>query len=262
LLRYSKISGWEVPTDTLPCWYISETERIRSLQEKKSFYDYRPSCYFKIVKRLENNFIEGHLGHNSFDGLFHSNITSTYTYFENYEKRIPVYFSFDRVTLYKLIEILPGRVLTFTLKRIDNPKAIQNNMAFMIMPFGDIALNQFYLKNIKPFLKKELSIDIYRADDINGNDIIIDTIYQRIEESEFIVAETSKCNKNVFYEFGYAAAKEKEIITIQDEKIEKQLFFDRTHIRAIFYSRNKIKAFQERLKNDITSIRQKIESKN
>jgi len=262
-LKFDNILGWKVPKGTLPCWVLSDSDRLRSIKESKPFYDYSPSCYFRITRRLDNNFIEGHLGHSSYNGeRFHENIRNSYTYFGDYQNRKPVYFSFDRVTLYRLIEIIPNNPLTLILRRVDSPKAITPNQAFMIMPFKFEELNSFYKTNIKDYLKSELQINIYRADDFNDNDIIIETIYNQIEQSEFLIADTSHPNKNVFFEFGYAAAKDKEIITIQNTEIEQNLFFDRVHIRAIFYSFDNIDAFLNQLKYTIIAIREKVTSKN
>lgn len=262
-LKFDNILGWKVPKGSLPCWVLSDSDRVSSIKENKPFYDYSPSCYFQITQRLDNNFIEGNLGHSSYNGeRFHENILTNYTYFSDYQNRKTVYFSFDRVSLYRLIEIIPNNPLKFILKRIDSPKATTPNQAFMIMPFKFEELNSFYKSYIKDFLKSELLINIYRADDFNDNDIIIETIYNQIEQSEFIITDTSHPNKNVFFEFGYAAAKDKEIITIQNTEIEQNLFFDRVHIRAIFYSFDNIYAFQNQLKNTIIAIREKVASKN
>jgi len=262
-LKFDNILGWKVPKGTLPCWVLSDSDRLLSIKENIPFNDYNPSCYFQISQRLDNNFIEGHLGHSSYNGeRFHADIITSYTYFSDYQKRKPVYFSFDRVSLYRLIEIIPNNPLKFILRRVDSPKATTPNQAFMIMPFKFEELNSFYKSYIKDYLKSELHINIYRADDFNDNDIIIETIYNQIEQSEFIITDTSHPNKNVFFEFGYAAAKDKEIITIQNTDIEQNLFFDRVHIRAIFYSFDNIDAFQKQLKNTITAIREKVASKN
>lgn len=256
--NYHKVLGWDVPIGTFPCWYISENERQTSIKENKPFYDYSPSCYFKMTGRLDNNFIEGHLGHSSFRGEFHENIHRDYTYLEEFQNRRPVYFTFDRITVHRLITIHPTKPLTFILKRVDKLKATQKDKAFMIMPFKHDDLNKFYKTHIRDFLKNEMNIQVFRADDFNGNDIIVETIYKQIEEAEFILADTSHPNKNVFYEFGYAAAIEKEIITIQNTDIDEGLFFDRVHIRAVFYSLKEIAPFQKQLKNSIIAIRDKI----
>jgi len=258
-----KILGRNIQSGILPCWTISDSDRLNAIQKKQPFIDYSPSCYFKITQRLDNNFLQGHLGHISFQGKrFHNEIDSFYTYFQDYQKRKPVYFSFDRVALYHLIEITFTKPLTFILKRVDDPKSIIFNQVFMIMPFKFDELNEFYKTNIRDYLKSELHINVLRADDFNNNDIIIDTIYNQIEKAEFIIVDTSHSNKNVFFEFGYAAAKDKEIITIQNTGIEQSLFFDRVHIRAIFYSSDNITEFQKQLKNTIKAIREKVASKN
>lgn len=146
-LKFDNILGWKVPKGTLPCWVLSDSDRLLSIKENKPFYDYSPSCYFQITQRLDNNFIEGHLGHSSYNGeRFHENIINSYTYFGDYQNRKPVYFSFDRVTLYRLIEIIPNNPLKLILKRVDSPKAIIPNQAFMIMPFK-IEAFQNQLKN-------------------------------------------------------------------------------------------------------------------
>jgi hypothetical protein len=256
---------WGIPVGAFPCWVISESDRNRSLKESKPYKDgfTRPPCYFQSTKRLDNNFIHGHLAHIE-ESKFHDRILSRYTYFADYEKRTPVYFSFDGVTLYKLIEILPTYPLTFAIQRIDNPKAIIPNRAFMIMPFKDPRLNTLYKDHLAPFLlsDKDLKVQIFRADDFNGNDIIVETIYHQIEQSEFIIADISHPNKNVFYELGWASAMEKEIIMIQSQDIEQNVFFDRSHIRTRLYSIKNIPELQRQLKNDIIAIRQKMSSRN
>jgi hypothetical protein len=254
---YQEVMGWHVPEATYPCWVISDAERKLSLKNKRPVADVSPPCYFKLTRQLDNDFVQGYLGHSSFNGEYHENISTNFTYLEHYLRRIPVYFTFDRVSLYKLITIHSSKPLTFILQRQDSPRITKDNTAFMIMPFRFPELNDFYQKNIKEVLKSELGIDIFRADDFSGNDIIIDTIYTQIEEAEFVVVDTSFDNKNAFYEFGYAAAKEKEIITIQNTDVEKTLFFDRAHIRAIFYSMSQTDVFRRQLLNFITAIRQK-----
>lgn len=254
-----------IPTDAFPCWIIDEAEKNQSLKDKKPLRHYRPHCYFKPTLRLDNNFIQGNLGHTSFGGKYHDTITTSYTYFADFQTRKAVYFTFDLVTIYRLIEILPSTPLTFTLKRIDNPKAVVKDSAFMIMPINkDNNLETLYKTHIRPFLKDnhDLGIQILRADDFNGNDIIIETIYNQIEQAEFIIADISLPNKNVFYELGWASAMEKEIITIQSQDIEQNVFFDRSHIRTRLYSFDNIPELQRQLKNDIIAIRQKTAAKN
>jgi nucleoside 2-deoxyribosyltransferase len=126
----------------------------------------------------------------------------------------------------------------------------------MVMPFQDEKMDAFYQTNIKKFLKTNLTIEAKRADDFTGNDVIVDTIYRELENSEFILCEITNNNKNVFYEIGYARAKNKELILML-QKGKKSEFFDIDHIRRIEYSISEPIPFQERLRDDILSIRGK-----
>jgi hypothetical protein len=250
---------WGVPAGAFPCWIIDESERLNALRNKRTFPDYSPPRYFIMTKRLDNNFIEGQVG--CIGQKPHVHYANFHDEFKKYENREPIYLSFDRVSLFRVVEIQPTTPLTFILRRIDDPKAIVVNQVFMIMPFGYPELNSLYKDYLKPFLKKELMIDIYRADDFNGNDVIIDTIYTQMEQAEIIISDTTHPNKNVFYELGWAAAKDKEIISIRDKAIKGSDFFDRAHIRYTRYSMSDIPEFLEYLKNDIIAIRAKVNSK-
>lgn len=243
----------------IPCWDLNDIEVKSAINKGKPFKDSINNYFFWFQERIDEKCIIGNLAHSSNKHLPIEELreNSSLVFIREFLKREDVYFTFDNVTLYKLINVMSSSPLNFLLERVDNPPKTNRNTAFMIMPFKYKGLNEFYNKRIKQFLLDELEIRVLRADDFNGNDIIVDTIYNQIEKSEIIIADTTKCNKNVFYEIGWAVAKGKEIITIQDEKLDKQLYFDRAHIRAIFYSKSQINQFQERLKNDIIAIRDK-----
>ncbi len=129
------------------------------------------------------------------------------------------------------------------------------NKVFMIMPFGYEDLNIFYNKNIKAFLKNNVGINVFRSDDTKDNDFISETILKDIDESEFLIIDTTYDNPNVFFEYGYAFANRKEIIPIQNKKVKEKIFFDRAHIRCLYYSENNIKEFQQDLIKTIQTIR-------
>ena len=250
------IEELEYPSDVLPCWYIDEKDKIDAIKNQKPFCESHPKThYFKISKRLDNSFIEGYLGRNDDELTFVENFNSIYSYFRDYNNRKKVYFTFHKISLYQVMEIFPEKPLRFMLKRLDNLKSFKKNQAFMIMPFHNNELDKFYFDNIKPFLKSKFDIEIYRADDFRDNDIIVQTIYTLIEESEFIISDTTLENKNAFYELGYASAIGKEIITIQNKNEDQKLFFDRAHIRSVMYDQNDITTFQFDLESTIKSIR-------
>lgn len=256
--RYAALRhiGYEQPKNTLPCWWVEDSERRSALKQQRKFHEtYPANCYFHIENRIDNFFLEGFLGRVEDKEAFLSRPQNNIIFFRDYENRQPVYFTFDQVNLYQLVEYFHEDPIRFILKRIDNPKVIKHNQAFMIMPFHDEQLELFYKNHLRDYLKRELRIEVYRADDFRDNDIIIETIYKLIEESEFIIAETTLNNKNAFYELGYASALNKEIITVQNKNVEQKLFFDRTHIRSILYNPNDTATFQFDLKSTIESIR-------
>ncbi len=248
--------GLDNPKDVLPCWYVSDKDRMDSIKNQKPFFEPQNAySYFKISNRIDSTHIEGYLGRYDQTYTFHDEILIQFTYFSDYKSRKKIHFTFDNISLYQVLEIFPEKPLKFILKRIDNLKIYKSNQAFMIMPFHNVSLDKFYFDNIKAYLKDRLSIDIYRADDFRDNDIIVQTIYTLIEESEFIIADITNENKNAFYELGYASAIGKEIITIQDKTIEQRLFFDRAHIRTIMYDTLDIESFQFDLSAHIKSIK-------
>lgn len=256
-IRNNKIrEGYVNPNGVLPCWYIDENEKAIAIKDQKPFKaQYSTSEYFKITNRIDSSHLEGYLGHKEHELSFFNSLIPNLTYFIDFMNRKKIYFSFDKISLYQVMEIVPHDPLKFIMKRIDTLKSFKINQAFMIMPFHNSALDQFYYTNIKDYLHDNLQITVYRADDFRDNDIIVQTIYNLIEESEFIIADTTFDNKNSFYELGYASAIGKEIITVQNKTTEQKLFFDRAHIRAIMYDPNDLDSFRFDLESTIKSIR-------
>ena len=248
--------GYERPDDIVPCWYVSEEEKARAIRDQNQFCnDFGTKEYFRMTKRLDNLFIEGYMGHEDQELYFLEDLNTNFIYFNNFKSRKKLYFTFDHITLYEVTEIWPEAPLRFIMKRLDNLKIFVKNQAFMIMPFDNERLEPFYKENIKQVLEDRMGIDTYRANDFHDNDTIIDTIYTFIEQSEIIICDTTYCNKNAFIEYGYAIAKGKEIITVQNKAVEPNLPFDRAHIRAIFYDLNDLGRFHAELESAIDTIR-------
>ena len=239
-------------------WYVDEEERNKAIRDRKPFKDsFNADSYFRITKRLDPFFVEGHLGHPNYSFDFFAEILSGYTYFDDYLTRKKIYFTFDQISLYQVAEIFKTEnPIRLILKRIDNLPVFKSNTAFMIMPFGDETLNTFYEENIQKFLKNTFDINVYRSDNFSDNDVIIDTILRLIEDSEFIISELTEKNKNVFYELGYAVAKGKEIIPIQNESVP--IFFDRAHYRTLLYNLEDTEKFKINLSEIIKTIRGRL----
>lgn len=196
---------------------------------------------------------------NNFFRILNENDTRTITPFIDYfEKGKEIYITSNGVTFYKILDVHIGeqRLIEMSAKLLTDNRYTEKNHAFMVMPFRDKHLNNFYHNQIKRYLLDSKGISIYRADDFNDNDVIIDTIYREIEKSEFIICEISECNKNVFFEIGYAKALGKELIFILRRGVEHN-FFDVAHIRRIDYDLDNPLELQTKLNDTIENIRGK-----
>jgi len=258
--NYSHFSkqGYLKPDDTSEIWYITEKERNYGIRNNKPFLEpFKTDIYFKLEERIDNKFIHGYIGDDNQSLAYMEEILLHKTFLRDYYERKTVYFSFDKITLYRLIEIHKEKPLRFVLQREEIKESYIKNQFFMIMPFKYELLNELYKEKLKPFIENKLEAKIFRADDFRSNDIIIETIYKCIQESEVIIAEISENNKNVFYELGFASAKGKEIIMIQNRKTINNSFFDRAHIRTLFYDLEHFDEFLFDLESTITAIRAK-----
>lgn len=244
------------PPNTIPFDWITEELKFRAIQNGTKFTDYKFPWQFTLIQRIDALVISGIIATN--DDAYPSSldhISTNHTFFRDFLTRKAVYITFDNISLYILTEIHETRPLTFFFKKIDTPPPVSKDTAFMIMPFKFNVLNDLYKVHIRDFLKQELNIAIFRADDFNGNDIIIETIYRQIEQAEIILAEITHCNKNVFYELGYASALKKEILMIQNKTVISDSFFDKQHIRTQRYDPNDLNHFKDELLANIIAIR-------
>lgn len=107
------------PDDVIDCWYVDEVERNRAQSIDRNYCEqYSTDDYFKIVKRLDAHYFEGHLGRKDLPLAFFNTIDRTYTYFSDYLNRKKVYFTFDKTVLFQVIHILPEKPLRILLKQI------------------------------------------------------------------------------------------------------------------------------------------------
>jgi len=142
-------------------------------------------------------------------------------------------------------------------------KRVQKASCFVLMPFNP-KMKEVY-GAIKEALGSDfLNIECNRADDFHQPHII-ETILKGIAEAEFVIADLTKSNANVFYELGLAHCIkdiDKVIILTQDMKYVP---FDLRQFRCIIYEQSitglkelgneLIKTFKEVAKN---SFRLKI----
>lgn len=106
-------------------------------------------------------------------------------------------------------------------------------------PFDDI-----YHQLIKPTIQA-MGISILRADEIYNTASVIDDLFDKLEESDFIIADLTDRNPNVAYELGLAHALEKPVIIIAQELTD--IPFDLRHLRIIIYDMFKDYNWRENL---------------
>jgi len=262
------VNGIRVPEGCIPAWTLDESEKNRLVDDRRPL-NYNPSTYFQPIEHMGEDIIVGYLGHVESRGRagtakFHHEVyRQSYTYFIDYAEGKPVYVTFDQVTVHRLLQIQPraGEPLLWYWKRIDSPKKINSRHIFMVMPFEEGPLQEFYTVNVRDFLTQEMGLIVQRADSVHDNDVISDTVLQLIEESAIIIADSSTANKNVFYEIGYADAKGKELILMQNRSAGS-IFFDKAHRRGILYDMDKPEQFREELLATVKHIQNRVGQNN
>ncbi len=103
--------------------------------------------------------------------------------------------------------------------------------AFVLMPF-DSQFQDIYKFGIKETANNS-DIIAERVDEQHYTEQILERIYRQIESSDFIIAEMTGRNPNVFYEVGYAHAKSKLCILIAQKPDD--IPFDLKHHPHIIY---------------------------
>lgn len=122
------------------------------------------------------------------------------------------------------------------------------------MPFGP-EFDDIYKLGIKE-IATSLDVIAERVDEQSFSETILDRIYRQIESADFIIADMTGRNPNVFYEVGYAHAKKKPVILITKEA--NDIPFDLKHHRHLIYG-DKIIGLREKLETDIVWIKTEIE---
>lgn len=104
--------------------------------------------------------------------------------------------------------------------------------AFVLMPFHE-EFDDIYKLGIK---ETSIALDIKaeRVDEQIYREGILERIYRQIEAADIIIADMSGQNPNVFYEVGYAHAKEKLCILLTKQSTD--IPFDLKHHRHIVYN--------------------------
>lgn len=108
---------------------------------------------------------------------------------------------------------------------------LEQPRAFVVMQFTS-PYNELFQQVVRPVCA-DLGVAAVRADDSYGPGLVIADVTRQIDESKFVVAEITPANPNVYYEVGYAHARNKPTILIADRKMER-LPFDISPFRTLF----------------------------
>ncbi len=132
---------------------------------------------------------------------------------------------------------------------------------FVIMPIGnqrydgidysEIDLKKKYDDLIKEaILKIKPKLQLFRADDISMPGSITNDIFTRLMHSNYVIADITLPNPNVYYELGIRHAIRAGTILIKDKTIKSNVF-DISHLRYIEYENTSsgLKELSERLNN-------------
>lgn len=103
--------------------------------------------------------------------------------------------------------------------------------AFVIMPFSK-DFDDVYNLGIKE-TAKEHGVNAFRLDEQLFEEGMLERIYKEIQESDFIIADLSDKNPNVFYELGFAHALDKLCLLVTNNV--DNIPFDLKHKRHIVY---------------------------
>jgi len=127
--------------------------------------------------------------------------------------------------------------------------ATNRNLCFVIMPFA-AHLRPVYDK-VSEIAVQQHRLECVRGDDISSDGVVMQEVWQSICAAQFVVADLTGKNPNVFYEMGLAHALGKNVLTLAQSM--NDVPFDLGHRRVIVYS-------PERLDDLGTKLSQAIET--
>lgn len=128
--------------------------------------------------------------------------------------------------------------------------------AFVLMPF-DAEFDDIYKLGIQA-VATETGIVAERVDEQTYSESILERIYRQIEVCDFVVADMTGRNPNVFYEVGYAHARDK-LVTLLTQSAS-DIPFDLRHHRHIIYE-GSIQTLKSKLKTEFEWLLQERDRK-
>lgn len=123
----------------------------------------------------------------------------------------------------------------------------------ILMPFGPEWSNDVY--NALAKVIRNAKLRPWRADEDHSDDVIMQTIWERINESHFVVADCTGRNPNVFYELGIAHTIGKQVFICAQKRSD--ISFDVQSVRSATY--RPTKAGITILKNALTKFIEELD---
>ena len=133
---------------------------------------------------------------------------------------------------------------------------VSKPFAFVLMPFAK-EFDDTYKLGIQS-VATELGVIAERVDEQAFSETMLDRIYRQIDAADFIIADMTGRNPNVFYEVGYAHAKGKlcTLLTQSSDDIP----FDLKHHRHLVYG-GSIQTLRALLSNEIAWLKAETEKR-
>lgn len=128
--------------------------------------------------------------------------------------------------------------------------------AFVLMPF-ESQFDDIYKLGIQAVASEE-GVVAERVDEQNFSETILERIYRQIQNADFIIADMTGRNANVFYEVGYAHARDKlcTLLTQSSEDIP----FDLKQHRHIIYD-GSIQKLKRSLRSEIKWLKGELDKR-
>jgi len=141
-------------------------------------------------------------------------------------------------------------------KNIFLQEKFMTRYAFVIMPFAE-EFTDIYESGIKS-VAAECDVRTERLDEQIYDNDMLEQIYKEIDRCDFVIADMTARNPNVFYEVGYADAKKKLIILLTQNSSD--IPFDLKHRPHVVYE-GSIKKLKEELKSRIEWANSEIDKR-
>ncbi len=113
------------------------------------------------------------------------------------------------------------------------PRIRPGGFCFVLMPFSPQRRTEIYEDYIVAPLREQCGISCRRADDIYASSRIMEDVWDGINAADFIIADLSGRNANVFYELGLAHAVGKPVVLVAEDS--RDVPFDLQGVRTIIY---------------------------